>query len=106
MENEDVFRVYSEKDNSINIDFTDVLDSVYSHVIILLSSGSVLNFSIPYFSVVSFMHFNLSGLSSILIKKDLFRLNSGVSMHWGDMQQDNKDVLPANYVLQPVQLGL
>lgn len=105
MENEDVFRIYSEKDNSVNIDFTDVLDSVYSHVIIFLSSGSVLNFSILSFSVASCMHFSRSGLSSILMKKALFHRNSGVSMLWGDMQQDKKGVSPVNYVLQPVQQG-
>lgn len=88
------------------VDFTDVLDSVYSNVRINLSSGSALSSSTPSFSADSSTHSSLSGLFTILMKRDHYLLDSEGNTPSEGMQQVRRDVSPVNSALLPAQLEL
>ena len=73
-------RLYNARDNTEHYTFTDVLDSAYNNVVILLFSGSVLNFTTLCSSALFFMRLSQNGPYTILMKKVLFRPSSEDSM--------------------------
>ena len=75
-EGPEILRLYSSKDNTEHYTFTDVLDAVYNNVPSLPFSGFPLNITTQCSFARSYTPLNLSGPSTILMKKDPFHLNS------------------------------
>jgi len=65
----EIMRLYNEKDNSNHVDFTSVLDSVYSNVPIIIFSGFVQSITILSSSVLFSILSNQNGPLLILMKK-------------------------------------
>lgn len=75
-EGPEIMRLYNEKDNSNHVDFTSVLDSVYSNVPNKISSGSVQSITTQSSSVLFSTLSSPSGRLPILMKKARFRQDS------------------------------
>lgn len=80
-EGPEIMRLYNEKDNSNHVDFTSVLDSVYSNVPIIIFSGFVQSITILSSSVLFSILSNQNGRLLILMKKAHFRQDSEENMH-------------------------
>lgn len=112
-EGPEISRLYTFKDNSEKVDFSDVLDSFYNNVDHILYSGSVQNFTILCSSVPFCMLSNLSGRFIIPMRKDRFLTGLEENMLSEDMLQEKRgtyctytDVSLASYVLLLVLLSL